>query len=106
MFDFNVMSDKELDKLANAIREEVERRAQEKARLREEWVFKMLLRYLAHPNATHMTLGVVTVVSVYKRDSGIRLGKATCLPGDEYDENTGVAVAFAKATGESVPYFI
>ena len=59
-----------------------------------------------HPNATYKVLGETVVVSVYDRCTGIHMGATTPSGKDEFELSTGIAVAFAKAMGESIPDFI
>lgn len=73
---------------------------------RREWVDAHYRAYLRNPNTTCKQLGPLTIVALYNRDTGNHIGAATCLPEDDYDEMVGIAVAFAKANGESVPKYI
>ena len=105
-FSLDSLNDKALEVLYNDVCKEMHSRTEAKAAKRAAWVKHMYQLYLCHPNATLMRIGEVTVVSVYNRYVGLRMGRARPVKGDKYDANIGVAVAFAKACNESIPDYI
>lgn len=104
-----VASDEELSEVFAVLRDEMqarERAREEAKRARGEWVDTWFLKYLAHPNATAKTIGDTTVVALYSRTSGVQIATARCMPGDTYDDATGIAVAYAKLCQEPIPDYI
>lgn len=73
---------------------------------RADWINRMILRALAHPTATWRVIDKLTVCAVYHRECGIHMGTATPTNGNEFDENVGIAVSFAKAMDMEIPDFI
>lgn len=82
------------------------RRQQRRQTKRKEWVEDMHYAFLVHPNATSIQVDNVTVVSVFDRNTGMRMATARPVHGDTFDRVVGVAVAYAKAIGISIPDFI
>ena len=78
----------------------------ENARKRENWVDKMYRAYLGHPNASDRREGNMTIVALYERNSGTKIGIAKCSPTDTFSEKTGLAVGYARAIGAHVPDYI
>ena len=105
-FSLNSLDDKALKVLYDDVCKEMNSRAETRAANRAAWVQRMNDLYLCHPNATCMQIGEITVVSVYSRYDGLSMGKARPVNGDVYDAEVGIAVALAKACGESVPDYI
>lgn len=99
-------SDEELRTLALNIVKEQERRRIEKAQERENWVKVKVRAYMAHPNADAIFVGNRTIVSLYSRDIGVLIGTSYPIHGDVFDRDVGIAVAYAKAMGETIPDFI
>ena len=109
MFNYNSISlatDEELRTLIIKICEEQERRKIEEARLRENWVKAKVHAYLTHPNANCLFVGNRTIVSLYSRNTGTLLGTSYPIHGDVPNRDVGIAVAYAKAMGETIPDFI
>lgn len=104
--DVSNLSDRELDRLMEGCRAEIAQRASEKKAKREEWVSAKLLRACAHPTCTWIVRGELTILSIYRRNMGINIATSLPVHGDKYDENVGIAVAYAKAMGEEVPDYI
>lgn len=106
---FRAVSDKELSEISGALnnefltRETVRREAKQK---RSQWVEKWFRKYLSHPNATARVIDTTTIVALCNRSSGIQIATACCMPGDTYDYDTGVAVAYAKLCQEPIPDYI
>ena len=100
-----VASSAELTEIQAALDNEVAaRRLMEK--MRDQWVEKWYLKYLAHPNATSKAIDTITVVSLWHRPIGVQIATARCMPGDIYGPRVGVAVAYAKLCNEPIPYYI
>ena len=106
IFSLPNLSDTELAYLYTICGEELARRNEERKRLREKWIDDSFFYYLSHPNATAMRVGDTTVVAIYSRYNDLRMGRATPIKGDAFDERVGIAVAYAKACGESIPDYI
>lgn len=105
-FSLDTLDDEFLNILYADVCREVNARAEAKAAKevkRAQWVRQMCDNYLRHPNSTYMQIGEITVVSVYSRYDGLCIGRARPVNGDEYNPEVGIAVAFAKVCGESVP---
>ena len=105
-FSLNSLNDKALGVLYADVCHEINARAEAKVFKRAAWVQKMHDLYLRHPNATCMQIGEITVVSVYSRHNGLRMGKARPVNDDVYNAKVGIAVAFAKACAEPIPDYI
>lgn len=74
--------------------------------MRDQWVEKWYIKYLAHPNAVSKAIDTTTVVSLWNRPTGVHIATARCMPGDTYDSVVGIAVAFAKLCNEPIPDYI
>ena len=105
-FSLNTLDDKSLGVLYADVCREINARAEAKVVKRAQWVRQMCDNYLRHPNATSMQIGEITVVSVYSRYGGLRIGRARPINDDKYNADVGIAVAFAKAMGEPIPNFV
>lgn len=102
-FTLETMTDADLESLYLSAHAERIRRADNK-RKRTAWVNKYYHQYqLSIANSRR--IGETTVVAV-KWMNGIRMGTATPVNNDEFDVHTGIAVAYAKAVGESIPDFV
>ena len=102
-FALETMTDADLENLFLSAQAERIRRADNK-RKRTAWVNKYYHQYqLSIANSKR--IGETTVVAV-KRMNGISMGVATPVNGDKFDVHTGIAVAYAKACGESIPDFV
>ena len=104
-FSFKNLSDAQIEAMFNELQTERAERA-ERARKRAEWISRMMREYLANPNATYKVLGNTTIVALYFRATGVSIGTTTVRGNDTYDERVGIAVAYAKAVGERIPYYI
>lgn len=105
-FSFDSMTDKELRKMMEVINYELTTREERKRKLRDKWVAETLDAYLRHPNAICKVVGELTIVAIYDYYGGITFGVTRPINGDEYDENVGIAVAFAKAMSDVIPDYI
>ena len=101
------LTDTDLANLAKELNAEQSRRAEAKERRRREWIDGHYSAFLNHPNATSIQVGETTVVALYHRNhGGVHIGKATPVHDDKFNRDVGIAVAYAKANGEEIPYFI
>lgn len=77
---------------------------------KENWVRTMVTKFWAEEQANPTTVGGVAVgnkVSISYLDvDRPRIGVAKCNPTDEYDLNTGIAIAYARANGIIVPDYV
>ena len=104
-FCLDSMTDNELKNLLDDCRAEVVRRGHLKTQ-RDSWVNDYFAKFANTYDAQYIVAGEVTVVAVFDDFVGMRMGKATPVDGDAYDEKVGIAVAFAKAIGHEIPEFI
>lgn len=110
-FSLTNLTDSDISRLLEECQREQTRREQtrrEQARQteRKKWVEYMYHAFLVHPNATSIHVDNVTVVSVFNRNTGMRMATARPVHGDTFDRVVGVAVAYAKAIGMTIPDFI
>ena len=77
---------------------------------RVKWVNSMVERFLAMEASNPKSIGAIVIdrqVSVVFLDTkDPKIGVAKCNPSDKFDMRTGVAIAYARATGRKVPDFI
>lgn len=77
---------------------------------RELWIRKWYGRarlYRTNNKAGVMFTGLYTTVTIIGNDQvAPHVGWAKCSPTDRYDDRVGVAVATARAFGESIPDYI
>ena len=104
-FTLESMTDNELKTLLDNCRTEMVWRGRLKTQ-RENWVSNYFAKFANTYDAHYIVAGEVTVVAVYDDFAGMRMGKATPVNGDVYDEKVGIAVAFAKAINHKIPEFI
>lgn len=100
------MTDTDLNTLFTACANELARRKEQRAQQRAEWITTHYWDFMNHPNASVHMNGQRTIVAIYSRMNGVQIGTAYPINGDVYDMDTGIAVAYAKATGEVIPDFI
>lgn len=106
-FSLTNLTDSDLASLAREVTAEQTRRAEARARRRREWIESHYYGFLNHPNADYSRIGDTIVVALYHRNGGgVHIGKATPVHGDTFNKDVGIAVAFAKANGEAIPFFI
>ena len=87
-------------------RRERERRERKRKEERQKWINHYCYRFLSHPNATSIQVNETIVVAFYERNTGMHISTAKPIQGDVFDMEVGVAVAFAKALGDTIPDFI
>ena len=105
-FSLSNLTDKDVMKLFEECTLELARREDAKAKRRKDWVTNHYWGFVGHPHATVHTCEKRTIVAIYNRYDGVRIGTAYPINGDVYDETTGIAVAYAKAMGERIPSYI
>ena len=105
-FPLTNLTDSDISRLLEECQREQPRREQTRQAERKKWVEDMHYAFLVHPNATSIHVGNVTVVSVFNRNTGMRMATARPVHGDTFDRVVGVAVAYAKAIGMTIPDFI
>ena len=100
------LTDTDVSRLLAECQRELEKREQSRGIKRQRWLDDMYCAFMGHPNATSVWVDDVTVVSVFSRNFGLRMGTARPVHGDKFNREVGIAVAYAKATGTSVPDYI
>lgn len=97
------LSDPELVSIWTSATNELARREEARKRRREEWIEHM--SWEAYHRGAVEVVGETVIVAVLKNGS-IHMAKTHPIDGDEFDMETGVAVAYTKAIGLRVPDFI
>ena len=97
-------SDADLVELRHLILEETCARERKRKQVRNEWINKYM--ELFRVNHGEYTRVGDTIVAAAHRGWSISIGKSTPVNGDDFDLNTGIAVAYAKALGDRIPDFI
>ena len=105
-FSLSKLTDSELFRLATECMMEQERRECKRKEERQKWVDDYYYAFLNHPNATAIQVGDTTVVAVYARNTGMHIGTAKPVHGDVFNREVGLAVAYAKAFGDTIPDYI
>ena len=100
------LTDTDLSNLFHSCADELQKRADQRAKRRTEWIQSYYWGFMGHSHATFHTSGKRTIVAIYSRYDGVRIGTAYPINGDVYDHETGIAVAYAKALGERIPDYI
>lgn len=107
-FYVNKYTDIDLHTLLEAVQDEIARREEARKRRREEWIASHVNKFYAYCGK-FQRVGDTIIVAYFNSSPmgyGVRMGRATPINGDVFDLDTGIAVAFAKATGEHVPSYI
>ena len=102
-FYVNKYTDIDLRTLLEAVQDEIARREDARKRRRKEWIEHY--SWEAYHRGAIEVVGETVVVAVWKNGS-IHIAKTHPNKGDEFDMETGVAVAYCKAVGMRVPDFI
>lgn len=102
-FYVNKYTDTDLQALLEAVQREMTARKQRRERARKEWIYRHSDE--AYLYGSYIVVGDTVVVAVEKNGE-IEIAKTHPINGDEFDLDTGVAVAYAKAIGLRVPDFI
>ena len=100
------LTDLDLTALLKACSEEMASRKERNAKKRECWIEIRYSEFVREHNAEHLIVGKRTIVAVYDDYNGVAIGTSYPIHGDEFDAKTGIAVAYAKAIGETVPDYI
>ena len=103
-FALSKLSDAGLAQLQQDVNDEIIRREAEKQKRRKDWISSRVREF--HLRAGSYVKMDTTVVVVIKWNGAVRVGKTTPIRNDKFDLETGVAVAFAKAIGETIPSYI
>lgn len=103
-FALSKLSDAGLAQLQQDVNDEVIRREAEKQKRRRDWIEDRLHDF--HMRAGSYVKMDSTVVVVVRWNGAVRIGKTTPTKNDKFNLETGVAVAFAKAIGETIPSYI
>ena len=102
-FYVNKYTDTDLRTLLEAVQDEIARREDARKRRREEWIEHM--SWEAYHRGAVEVVGETVIVAIWKNGS-IHMAKTHPIKSDEFDMDTGVAVAYCKAVGMPVPDFI
>jgi hypothetical protein len=102
-FYVNKYTDIDLRTLLEAVQDEIALREDARKRRREEWIEHM--SWEAYHRGAVEVVGETVIVAIWKNGS-IHMAKTHPIKGDEFDMDTGVAVAYCKAVGMPVPDFI
>ena len=105
-FSVSNLTDTDLSNLFNSCATELQKRADQRIKRRKDWVTNHYWDFMGHPHATVHISEKRTIVAIYNRCEGVRIGTAYPINGDVYDNETGVAIAYAKALGEPIPDYI
>ena len=100
------LTDTDLSNLFHSCADELQKRTDQRTKRRKEWIDAHWLAFLSHPNAAVHVSEKRTIVAIYNRYGGVKIGTAYPINGDVFNSETGVAVAYAKAMGESIPAYI
>ena len=103
-FALSKLSDAGLAQLQQDVNDEIIRREAEKQKRRKDWISSRVREF--HLREGSYVKMDATVVVVIKWNGAVRVGKTTPTRNDKFDLETGVAVAFAKAIGETIPNYI
>lgn len=105
-FSLSNLTDTDLSNLFNSCATELQKRADQRTKRRKDWIRSRYWCFVGHPNASIQVIGKRTILALYSRYDGVKIGTAYPINGDVYDEVTGIAVAYAKAMGERIPDYI
>jgi hypothetical protein len=105
-FSLSNLTDSDLSRLASECAMEQKRREERRTADRQRWVDGYYYAFITHPNATAIQVGDTTVVALYARNTGTCIGTAKPVHGDAFNREVGLAVAYAKAVGATIPDFI
>lgn len=103
-FALSKLSDSAPAVLQQDVNEEIMRREAAKQKRRQDWVSRMVEEF--HSHCGTYTRIDDTVVVIVKRGGSVKVGKTTPTKNDKFNLEVGVAVAFAKAVGATIPDYI
>lgn len=107
-FYVNKYNDTELHTLLEAVQDEIALREKARRCRREEWIASHVNKFYAYCGK-FQRVGDTIIVAYFNPSPvgyGVRMGRSTPIKGDVFDLDTGIAVAFAKAVGETIPSYI
>ena len=105
-FSLSNLTDSDLRNLRFAVAEEISKRERKREEERQRWIDGYYYAFLNHPNATAIQVGDTTIVAAYARNTGMHIGTAKPVHGDVFNREVGLAVAYAKAFGDTIPDYI
>jgi len=105
-FALSRLTDSDLSRLAAECKMEQERRERKREEERQKWIDGYYFTFINHPNATAIQMGDTTIVAAYARNTGMHIGTAKPVHGDVFNREVGIAVAYAKAFGDTIPDYI
>lgn len=105
-FSVSNLTDTDLSNLFHSCADELQKRADQRTKRRTDWIQTHYWGFVGYPNSDIQVAGKRTIVAIYSRHDGVRIGTAYPINGDVYDYETGIAVAYAKALGERIPDYI
>lgn len=97
-------SDADLAELQHLVCEETNKRERKRREARNDWIARQLTFFRA-ARGKYQRIGDTIVVSALYCGK-VAMSKATPTKNDKFDLDTGIAVAYAKAVGFSIPSFI
>ena len=105
-FSLSNLTDTDLSNLFNSCATELQKRADQRTKRRNDWIQNHYWAFVSHPNASVQAIGKRTILALYSRYDGVKIGTSYPINDDVYDKVTGIAVAYAKAMGERIPDYI
>ena len=105
-FALSKLTDGDLRNLCFAVAEEMSKRERKREEERRKWIDGYYFAFINHPNATAIQVGDTTIVAAYARNTGMHIGTAKPVHGDVFNREVGLAVAYAKAFGDTIPDYI
>ena len=105
-FALSKLTDGDLRNLRFAVAEEISKRKRKREEERRKWIDGYYFAFINHPNATAIQVGDTTIVAAYARNTGMHIGTAKPVHGDVFNREVGLAVAYAKALGDTIPDYI
>lgn len=103
-FALSKLSDAGLAQLQQDVNNEIIKREAEKQKRRKEWISNMVREFYRRAGS-YMAMDTTVIVAI-NWNGAVRVGKTTPTKNDKFDLETGVAVAYAKAIGETIPSYI
>lgn len=75
---------------------------------KEKWVQQMMIKFEKDPRAKHNWKRKDNVVEVTYSNNryNIKMGRSFCCPEDNFDLQTGIAIAYARLIDEEIPAYV
>lgn len=75
---------------------------------KNKWVLQMMTKFEKDPKAKHNWRRENNAVEVAYSNSryNIKMGRSFCRPGDRFDLQTGIAIAYARLIDEKIPAYV